>query len=293
MSERVYVIGSTGNVGSATVKELLKNDIPVTVYVRSPAKAKELFANHANLTFVQGDWNDLKPFEESIVGHTRLFLLVHGLQDLVKIKSAIAQRAYAAGVKQIVHVSGVAVGDPWRSNYIGGVHRESEEAILAIPNRGAYVTLRPGRFMVNNITFEINPIKFLSAILDTEEPDTVQTWISTNDIGLVAANIFKDPIEKHGDAVYELIGDALTFSERAALLSKALRRTITYKKVSYEEKYSNLVQRASLPHRLAYDFLQPEPTGYKVTPGLSILLGRQPETFAQWLEANKARFHEN
>ncbi|KAI8145154.1 hypothetical protein BJV82DRAFT_667054 [Fennellomyces sp. T-0311] len=166
----------------------------------------ELFANHPKLRVVQGDWGNLKPFEESIVGHTHLLLVVHDFQNVVKIETAIARKAYATGIQQI---------------------RNQRNQSRPFPNRGAYVTLRSGRFMANNDTFEIKSIEFLNVILDTVDPDTVETWISTNDACLTTANILQDPIDKHGDA--------LTVSERATLLSKAAR----------------------LLHKFVYDFLQP------------------------------------
>ncbi|KAI9277105.1 hypothetical protein BDA99DRAFT_494891 [Phascolomyces articulosus] len=287
-SERIYIIGGTGNVGSAAVNELLKHKIPVTLYARSQAKVQALFNNQDLLTVIQGDYADLKPFEDSIAGHTRLFLLVSDLQNLVKIKTSIAEKAYAAGVKQIVHISSSSVSAPWRTNFIGTVHRNSEEGILAIPNRAAYVALRPSRFMSNQNVFEAHGIKYANIISDTVGPDHPQEFISPNDIGLAAANILRDAVEKHGDAVYELIGDVLRPKDRAALLTKVLGREINYVKITAEEKYKILTEKAGLPHRMAYDltgFVEADP---HVTPGLSIILGRQPETLEQYTEAKSA-----
>ncbi|KAI8141575.1 hypothetical protein BJV82DRAFT_618304 [Fennellomyces sp. T-0311] len=287
LPERVYIIGGTGNIGTAAVKELLKHGVSVTVYARSPTKAQGLFGNNDKLTIVEGDLNDLKPFEGSIDGHTRLLLIVNDIPNIAKFKIAVAQRAYAAGVKQIVDISTILSGMSWRTSIVASNHRAAEEGIIAIPDRGAFVTLRPGRFMSNHLWQEIHTIKNMNTIMDSAQPDRIQHWISPNDIALVAANIFRDPVEKHADAVYDLIGELVTLEERAQILTNALGRTITYTKISVEQKYQGMIEHG-LPHYLAYEFLSDPPVPDKITPGLSILLGRQPETLVQWLEQNKA-----
>ncbi|KAI8144880.1 hypothetical protein BJV82DRAFT_606576 [Fennellomyces sp. T-0311] len=207
----------------------------------------------------------------------------------MKLKVDIARRAYAAGVKQIVDMSSISVNFPWRSTLNSVVSRTTEETILAIPNRGTYIALRPFFFMSNHLQPGLfNSTRDSNTIVDIYEPDQVQEWISTNDMGVITANIFQDPVEKHGDAVYELIGDVVSLKDRAALLSKILGRTFVYKKVTPQEQYSYLTQTQGLPHSVAYAFLhQPVTTG-KPSPGLSVLLGRSPETLEQWIEANKA-----
>ena len=287
-TERVYIIGGTGNIGTATVRELLKKGMSVTVYARSPIKAQGLFGDNDKLAIVEGDLNDLKPFEESITGHTRLLLIVTDLSRIATLKISLAQKAYAAGVQQIVDLSSITSGDSWRTSTIGRAHRVAEEGILAIQDRGAFVALRPGMFMSNQFHQDTHSIKSMNTIVGIAEPTGVQSWISSNDIGLIASNIFQDPIEKHGDAVYNILGDLVTCEGRAQILSKILGRTITYTKVSQEQMYQSLTEQAGFPHLVAYDFLGLLSNPVTITPGLSILLGRQPETLAQYLEANKS-----
>ena len=233
--------------------------------------------------------DDLTPFEESIQGHTRLFLVAVGFQNYAKTVTNIAEKAYAAGIKQVVHISSLSVSYPWRVTSIGSLHHAAEEGILAIPNRGSYVALRPSRFMSNNIMIDRPSIQHANLIADTLEHDTPQQWISNNDIGIVAANIFKDPVEKHGDAVYELVGDFVTPETRAKYFSQFLGRPIKYVKQTVEERYEVLTKKAGLPHGPAFDLIQSREgsPSENSTPGISILLGRQPETLEQWIEGNK------
>ena len=137
---------------------------------------------------------------------------------------------------------------------------------------------------------EAHTAKTSNAIFDVRNEDKLNPWISPNDIGEIAANILQDPIEKHGDAVYELIGDSRTPKEHPQILSSVLGKTITYQKITEEQLYEVLTKQSGLPHTLAYMFLGlTQFTGTR-TPGLSILLGRQPETLEQWIEKNKSAF---
>ncbi|ORY99426.1 hypothetical protein BCR43DRAFT_489261 [Syncephalastrum racemosum] len=289
--ERVYVIGATGNVGTKTVHDLLKNNVQVTILARSPEKAKGLFAaspSVSQLTIVQGDYNDLTSFRESIAGHTRLVLLAANLTDLGRIKHAYAEAAYAAGVKQVVDISSQSVSYPWRVGAIGRAHRDAEERILAIPNRGAFVALRPSGFMSNTLMFETETIKHMNTIFDAVAPDEAREHISPNDIGALAAIVAQEPVEKHGDAVYEMTSYLLSGAERARILSKALGREIKYQQVSSKDRYDALVNKAHMPHFMAYDLATMASLYTIPTAGLSILLGREPETYEEYIEANKA-----
>lgn len=152
--EKIFVVGGTGNVGSRVIKDLLqKESNSVTAYVRSIDKAQQLFGNPSNLTLVQGDYADLTLFEKSIAGHPRLFLVVHDpdIHDIPKHAAALSERAYRAGVQQIVTVSSVLAAAPYRSSFIGDASYKAETAIASIPNRGTIVTLRPSSLMTNHL----------------------------------------------------------------------------------------------------------------------------------------------
>ncbi|KAI8149099.1 hypothetical protein BJV82DRAFT_590629 [Fennellomyces sp. T-0311] len=210
-----------------------------------------------------------------------------GFANRGKYTLEIAQKAYTSGVRKIVHCSSISAGFPWRTSLVGEVHRASEAGIMSIPNRGGYVTLRPAHFMSNHLGLEMETIKASNTIVDVVDPEAVQQWISTNDIDLPAANILQEPIEKHADSVYEMIGDIVSCTDRAKPVGHALGRKIIYVKAKPEELYNNMI-KAGFPHALAYEFTTEATMPEKISPGLSVLLKRQPETLAQWLEANKA-----
>ncbi|KAF7732767.1 hypothetical protein EC973_000039 [Apophysomyces ossiformis] len=288
-TERVYILGGTGHIGSKVARDLIANHIPVTIFARDPNKVSSLFPNSGDLVnVVQGDYSDLTPLKNSLPGHTRLFLLVKDLKDLTKHKIAIATLAYEAGVKQVVDVSTLLTTFQWRASYIAHIHYVAEKKIEEIPGRGAFVTLRPGTFMSNFYNFDPPQGNVLTGVAPG---DARQNWISPTDIGALAAIILLEPIEKHGDAVYEMIGDVATPEEQAAVLSRVLGRQITYKRISEVERYNHLQKLGYPSHEVIYDLVQYlEPPNLEVTGKLQILLGREPEKLEAFLAAHKDKF---
>ncbi|CAO3658989.1 unnamed protein product [Rhizopus stolonifer] len=270
-TERVFIIGGTGNVGSKTVNDLLAKNIPVTLYARQPEKVNKLFANNSLVQVVQGDYDDLAPLKEGLKGHTSW--------------------AYEAGVKQVVDISSMWASMPWRSTSIGTSHYYAEKAIYEIPNRGAFVTLRPGRFMSNLFFFD-GPRG--DHIVDTMEEDKIQGWISPNDIGAVAAVVLSEPIEKHADLVYELSGDIVTPAQRTQYFSRTIGREFTYKKISPKEKYDVIMSIGHFNHAFAYTLAASlssfDIQHHHISNGITILLGREPETLEKFILDNKAAF---
>ncbi|KAI9492349.1 hypothetical protein BDB00DRAFT_828631 [Zychaea mexicana] len=296
MTEKVFIVGGTGHIGERCVQQLLNNNVHVTLYTRSPAKVQAKFPQAA---IVEGDYNDLTPLEKGIAGHTRLFLLIADLVNMPHIKGAISAKACATGVKQIVDLSSLAVTLPWRSTFLGNTHRLSEEAILASRSSAVatadsittgYVALRPTMFMTNHLWIDAQTIKNEGVLRHTADPDELEGWISNNDIGDLAAIVLQEPIEKHGDAVYEMTGCVLTPAQRIAALGKVAGREIGYTKISTKEKYDFLTTKMGMPHIMAMDLLGLFKGVNTVSVGLSVLLGREPESFEQWLEHNKDVF---
>jgi uncharacterized protein YbjT (DUF2867 family) len=288
-AERIFIIGGTGNAGSKTVQDLISRNISVTLYVRNPYKVTELFSENPFINVIHGDLADLTHLKEGLSGHTRLFLLYSGLEDFVEKKVAIAKLAYAAGIKQILDISSITAGESWRSGYVGAIHRDAEQGILDVPSRGTLVVLRPGRFMSNILTFERPSPDGL--MYDTVDANETQGWISPNDIGAVAAAILSEDIKKHGDIVYELIGDVVTLDERSSIASRVLERPIRYQKVSTFSKYDQLMKTGMFPHGAAYNLAGNIPTlspTTTISTGIPILIGREPETLEQYILSNKA-----
>lgn len=288
---KVYVLGGTGGIGTPLVKELLEKGVPTTVLARDPSKASSLFGNSDKLNIVQGDYTSFDAFKSSISGHERLFLLVHGLDDMPEIKAKFAKIAYEAGVKQVVDISSGTVNGAWRGNVIASAHYLSEKAIFELPNRESYVALRPSCFFSNHFFGDHMTVKYKGAMFGPDDPEQRLSWISPNDIAHLAANILTEPLETHRDMVYDMTSARLSGNDRAAALSKALGKEIKYIQIPHQEAHKNFMEHAKMPHRMVYAILDGSAAmPLPVTLGLPTILHREPETLEQWFTLNKDGF---
>jgi uncharacterized protein YbjT (DUF2867 family) len=287
---KVYVIGATGGIGTQAVKELLERGVSVTTLVRDPSKAATLFGQAENLNVVQGDYSSFDSFKSTIAGHERLFLLVSDIQNMVTIKTTYAKLAYEAGVKQIVHVSSGTVSGSWRQNIISTGHYYSEEAIFNLPNRGGYVVLRPMQFFTNQFFNDANTVKSKNAIFSSAPPDQKSAWVSPNDIAHLAVNVLTEPIEKHGDIVYDMTTEMISGNDRAEILSRVIGKDVKYVQIPVEQQYKVLTEIVQMPHSMAYALVDHGPGNYDVNHALPIVLHRPVEKLEAWFEVNKAKF---
>ncbi|KAL9550579.1 hypothetical protein MBANPS3_004660 [Mucor bainieri] len=270
-TERIFVVGATGLVGSKTVQDLLANQVPVTVYARDPSK---------------GDFEDLSPIKEAVKGHSRLYLIAADLSTYTQVKKTIATYAYAAGVKQIVDISTSFIDHGWRSTALSQIGYLSEAGVLDIPDRGYFVTLRPTRFMGNLLRQMKQYVNH--GVFNNVPKDFEQGFASNNDIGALAAVILQDDIHKHKDAVYNMTSDVCTPGQFTAILSKIVGKDLPYRQITDVEMYNGYMQAKVFSHPLVLEFIEyrNEKSNY-VTPCIEIMLGRKPETLEEFLNGHK------
>ncbi|KAI8331867.1 hypothetical protein BC941DRAFT_403153 [Chlamydoabsidia padenii] len=288
-SDKVYVIGATGNIGIKVVTNLLAQGISTTIFVRNVEKSRALFKDNIHLTLVEGDYTNLLAFKSSIAGHSRLFLLIADLPKMPSIKSELGDIAYEAGVQQIVDLSSRFVQLDWRTSFIGETHRLAEERLyaLALKYNRYLVTLRPSRFFTNH-SWTANTIKSMGAVIDCHPADLKVEYISIDDIADVAVKVLTDPVDRHGNYAYTLIGDHVDGRTRAEYFSQALGRPIVYTKMSPKEMFDSSVQHGQ-PIPLAMDIATVDTTD-PPTHVVPILLGRPYETLESWIHNNKEQF---
>ncbi|OBZ83566.1 hypothetical protein A0J61_08384 [Choanephora cucurbitarum] len=287
----VFIIGGTGNIGTKAVKDLLANNVPLTLFARDPEKAKTLFPDHVDhIRIVRGNYDDLDAIKEGIQGHERLLLLVLDNQRPGEIKGNIAKIAYEAGVKQIVDISTIHMSRKYRAGFIPNGQYVADQAIHNIPNRGYLVSLRPHEFMSNLFWTTRKDMKVFA---DDRDENEVAPLISPNDIGAMAAVILQEDIQKHGDMSYDMTGDLVTGKQRAAIFSKLFGHDVSYMQVTPVEKYHKLMSTGYFPHAVAIDIVDTFKSGVeeKITPCIEIVLGRKPESLEEYLTSNQHRFY--
>ncbi|KAI8331885.1 hypothetical protein BC941DRAFT_474625 [Chlamydoabsidia padenii] len=264
------------------VYSLIAQGISTTIIVRNVEKSRGLFKdNNTHLTLVEGDYTNQSAFKSSVAGHSRLFLLVADLPQLPRIKSELGDIAYEAGVQQIVDLSSRFVQLDWRTSFIGETHR------LALKYNRYLVSLRPSRLFTNH-SWAASTIKFKGAVIDCHPADQKVEYVSVDDTADVAVKVLTDPVDRHSNYAYNLIGDHVDGRTRAEYFSQALGRPIAYSKVIPKELCDAGVQFGQ-PFPIAMDLATVKTTN-PPTHVILNLLGRPYETLEPWINKNKEQF---
>lgn len=291
MTEKIFVTGATGNIGTKLVQFISKKDIQVTVYARNIEKARKVLPKSKNIKFVEGDYSTMDVFEREISGHSRLFILVSVHPDVVNIKSALSKIAYAAGVRQIVDISSISINFGYRESTFAALYRQCEDFSLGAAGEGQYyVALRPYQFFSNHVLLNTHSIKENQSFNTIHDFDWEEDFISPTDIAELASVVLTEPVEKHENCVYTMIGETLTANQRAATFSELLGKPITASKIPMQVMYDTLISHG-MNHGTAIDLIQRRKS-VGPTPYFSVMIGRSPQTFREWLleDYNLAHF---
>lgn len=226
----VFVIGATGNIGSATVATLASkhgDKLDIRAGVRNPEKADKL-KGLAGVTVVQAEMGDNEKLVETLKGVDTLYIVTPGAENRAPLTIATAKAAKSAGVKHlaVVSVSTAVLPD----TVFGRQLSEIEESIkkLGIP----YTFLRLPLFIDNYFAFK-DPIQGQSSIYSPVDPTKPYTPVAVADAAKAAAVVLADP-SKHANKTYDINSDRHTFGDAAAAFSEALGKEVKYVQVPYD-----------------------------------------------------------
>jgi uncharacterized protein YbjT (DUF2867 family) len=139
----------------------------------------------------------------------------------------VIQAAEKAGVTHFIFSS---VLHPIRSKLLNhDIKRLTEEYL--IESSLNWTILQPTHFMQNTATAEAAKNGFLPM---TYNPDNEMGFVDLRDLGEVVQSILKEP-DKHYRARYELVGENVSYTEYARMISEVSGKTVEIKKVSAAE----------------------------------------------------------
>lgn len=247
----VFVIGSSGNVGQATVNALsikYGRKLDIRAGVRRP-ESVAAFKHLTGVTVVKAEMGKDEDLKMAFKGVKSLLIVTPGAEDRVELALKTGEAAKDAGVEYVVVIS--CTHAEKQDTLFGKQLYEVEQAILSL-NLPA-VILRLPWFMENYFNFKDSIKEDLIFHTPADGNKEFQV-VCMDDAGSAVAAILASP-EKHAGKTYSLVSDRNTFEQVSGAFTRALSREITYMRVSYDEARQSL-QQAEVPEWMVEGFLQ-------------------------------------
>lgn len=247
----VFIIGSSGNVGQATINALsikYGRKLDIRAGVRQP-ESLTAFKHLTGVTVVKADMGQYEELKELFKGVKSLLIVTPGTENRVDLALNTAEAANDAGVEYIVVISGTNAEK--QDTVFGKQLYEVEQAVLGLDV--ACTILRLPWFMENYFNFKDSIKKDLIFHAPADASKEFQV-VCMDDASSAAAAILASP-EKHAGKIYSLVSDRNTFEQVSEAFTRALSREITYMRVSYDETKQSLLE-AGLPEWMIEGFLQ-------------------------------------
>jgi len=240
MSAPVLVVGGTGNIGSACVKQLSEKGISVRALVRDPEsdKAKKI-SGLENVTLVKGDVSDAASVSGALDGVRAAFLVLSNTKDQVTLeKSFIDAAAACSSCEYLVKVGTCrAEGYTTKESPIeyARMHAEIEEHLESVTSL-KWTALNPNYFMQNHMGDIFGTLP-QNLVIYPMPPDAKARCIDTRDIGAVGAALLsaEDATPYHSKFLHVCGPEPVSTGDLAALYDEATGRRINAIQVTQEE----------------------------------------------------------
>lgn len=279
MVRPIVVTGATGNVGGEVVRACVARGLPVRATASDPLRARKRLP--AGLDVVALDYQNPATFGPALAGAGALFLMRP--PAIANVRTTLLPLIDESRRQGLAHIVFLSVAGAENNRIVP--HHAVERHLIegAVP----HTILRPG-FFSQNLTDAYRR--------DIAEDDRLYVpagagrvaFVDAADLGEVAAIVFGAP-DAHRGAGYTLTGgEAVSFSEVAALLTQALGRPVRYDAASILGYAWHLRRRRKLPamqilvQTILHVGLRRGQAEY-VDPTLANLLGRAPSPLASFV----------
>jgi uncharacterized protein YbjT (DUF2867 family) len=223
----IAVTGATGYVGGRTARLLAERGAPLRLVVRDPSRAPDLGAEVRGAS----SYGAAEEMRAAFEGADTVFLVpAEEAPDRVEQHRTAVEAAVAAGVQRILYLSFVAA-TPDSTFTLGRDHWATEEIVrgsglrFTFPRMNLYLDFVPR--MVSD-----------DGLIAGPAGDGRLAAVARDDIAAVVAELLTS--DSHDGRSYDITGgQALTFAEIAAELSRLTGREITYKDETMEEAWAS------------------------------------------------------
>jgi uncharacterized protein YbjT (DUF2867 family) len=284
----ILIVGATGLVGSATVRQLTVRGVPVRALVRSAEKAATLAG--PGVETVVGDLEQPGSLDAALVGVTRALLISPLNPRQAEWQGHFVEAARRAGAVHIVKLSGLgtALDSPLRS---GRWHAQTE---WHIEDAGLPWTHLHPPFFMQNLLRSAAAIAAQGVLAASMQAGKI-AMVDARDVAAVAVAA----LTSDGDAgkTYTITGpEALSFQEVATKLAVATGKQVIYQDVSLAAMRQELVA-TGIPTWLIevrMEFAAALRDGYAaaVTDTVQVVTGRPARTFDAFAREHAALFRD-
>ena len=282
----ILIVGATGLVGSATLRQLTARGVPVRALVRSAEKAAALTG--PGVETVVGDLEQPASLYGALDGVTRALLISPLHPRQVEWQGNFVESARRAGAVHIVKLSGLgtAPDSPLRS---GRWHAQTERHIA---DAGLPFTCLHPPFFMQNLLRSAAVIAAQGVLVAAMQTGKI-AMVDARDVAAVAVAALTS--DGHVGKTYTITGpEALSFQEIAQKLAAATDRRVSYQDVPLASVRQELVA-AGLPAWLVevrMEFATALRDGYAatVTDTVQAVTGQPARTFDTFVREHAALF---
>ena len=282
----ILIVGATGLVGSAMLRQLTAHGVPVRALVRSAEKAATL-AGPGVETMI-GDLEQPSSLDAALDGVTRALLISPLHPRQVEWQGNFVEAARRAGGVHIIKLSGLgtAPDSPLRS---GRWHSQTERHIA---EAGLPFTCLHPPFFMQNLLRSASAIAAQGVLVAAMQVGKV-AMVDARDVAAVAVAALT--ADGHVGKSYTITGpEALSFQEVAQKLAAAMGRPVTYQDVPLAAVRQGMVA-TGLPAWLVevrMEFATALRDGYAaaVTDTVQAVTGQPARTFDAFAHEHAALF---
>jgi len=287
----ILVTGATGVSGSIVIREFARQQVPVRALVRNRAKA-HIFDALPSVEVVEGNMLQPETLGAALDGVERVLMISSAAERMVDTQTTFIEASKRAGVRHIVKFSGAEASVGFNSaNFRTAQAHENIERYLEASGL-AWTHLRPSQFM--QFYFPGAPAMHLTAdALSLPMANATLAPVAIEDIAKIAFRLLHNG--GHENKSYDITGpEALTMTEVAAHISRAIGRDIRYIDVTLEEYRQAMLATGAAPERVeAFAELWGERRACgesRVNLSTHETFGVRPTTFAEFASRNAAMF---
>jgi len=234
MAYVIGVFGATGKQGFCVVKAVLqKGGFKVRCLVRDTKSSKAINLEKMGCELVQASWEDKNSLVAALRGVRAVsFMTMFASMDKKGCAQESRNGLIAVEAMKEAQVRYVVYSSVASANRNTGIGHFESKAIVEKALRDSGIPcffLRPAVFFENIDNVEIQTVIKQGKLTFLSKPDTVNLWVSTEDIGAVAAIALADPAKFSGRTL-ELAGDKISGNQMAQQLGELRGEAWTFER---------------------------------------------------------------